>query len=288
MRLKTATRAPLAAAAAIALFGALAGAAQAQVFFRPFGHVFYEKTVEEAPPYGSRGAVARILSREGFRLIGPLSESDDDIVATGVDARGRRTRFVIDPYVGDIVRSWRLGGGARPAGPRGEPEPEFVDRDDGGPRVIDGIDGPHPAHPHRSTRLEDDRQSAPRTPPSGRQRDLPPSPRTGGARAAPPHIGPAPAPTQATAPAPAAPAPEKAQLEKPQQEKPLATITPATPGPNETVAPAAAPASPPATATATQPSESQHTAPQGSSHRAIAPPAPAPAATPPGEQKAGG
>ncbi len=83
--------------------------AQAQFFFEPFfrgGR--YDLPPEEAPRYASRRAVARILARAGYELVGPLGRRGDQIVATGVSRRDGATRFFIDPYEGAILHAMRL------------------------------------------------------------------------------------------------------------------------------------------------------------------------------------
>ncbi len=83
--------------------------ARAEFFFRPFGGVFAGKIEEEPPPaFTSREAVGRIVAREGFRLVGPLRSHGEQIIAIGVDRRGRRMRFVIDPYEGQVLSAHRL------------------------------------------------------------------------------------------------------------------------------------------------------------------------------------
>lgn len=105
--------------------------ASAQFFFRPFANVFRYPGPGEGPPaYASRPAVASILGRTGFQLVGPLGRRGDQIVATGVSRREGEMRFIIDPYEGRILRAVRLGqarrgapdappiaGGPGPAGP---------------------------------------------------------------------------------------------------------------------------------------------------------------------------
>ncbi len=93
----------------LGLTGAVANEARAEFFFRPFGGVFAGKIEEEPPPaFTSREAVGRIVAREGYRLVGPLRRHGEQIIAVGVDRRGRRMRFVIDPYEGTVLSSQRL------------------------------------------------------------------------------------------------------------------------------------------------------------------------------------
>jgi hypothetical protein len=98
-------------AGALALLGALCGAAfpqgaSAQFFFRPFGGLFYGPARHGPPPIYSRRAVAVILAREGYRLVGPVERRGPRLVAHGVGPSGDATRFFIDAYDGSIVSSW--------------------------------------------------------------------------------------------------------------------------------------------------------------------------------------
>jgi hypothetical protein len=107
-------RSPLALGAALAC---LAGdAAMAQFYFRPFAYTYrYELPPPDedddfdGPRFASRRAVARILAREGFQLVGPLGRRGDQIVATGVSRREGETRFFIDPFEGVILHAVNLG-----------------------------------------------------------------------------------------------------------------------------------------------------------------------------------
>ncbi|MBU3887337.1 hypothetical protein FM996_15570 [Methylosinus sporium] len=125
--------------------------AAADFFFRPFGYAFHQPIPEPAPNATPR-AIAGILGKEGFRLVGGLGRRGDQVVATGVDRRGHYRRFLIDPYEGEILRSWRIGPDevgpgfveAPPAAYRGGPGPEPYD----GPRaaaedplVVPGLGG---------------------------------------------------------------------------------------------------------------------------------------------------
>ena len=87
--------------------------ATAQFFFRPFGYSHhYDLPPEddyEAPRFGSRAAIARILSREGFRLVGPLGRRGDQVVATGINPREGEMRFFIDPFEGVILHGVAIG-----------------------------------------------------------------------------------------------------------------------------------------------------------------------------------
>lgn len=81
--------------------------AAADFFFQPFGYAFHQPIPEPAPDVSPR-RIAAILAEEGFRLAGPLGRRGDQVVATGVDRRGRYRRFILDPYEGEILRSWRI------------------------------------------------------------------------------------------------------------------------------------------------------------------------------------
>ncbi len=105
-------RRPKAFALALLLACVAAEAATAQFYFQPFFHTWrYDlpPDAEDAPRYASRRAVARILARAGHELVGPLGRRGDQIVATGVNARGSETRFFIDPFEGEIIHALRLG-----------------------------------------------------------------------------------------------------------------------------------------------------------------------------------
>lgn len=125
--------APLALGLALAC-GA-AETATAQFFFQPFARSWrYDlpPDEDEVPRYASRGAVARILAREGYELVGPLGRRGDQIVATGVSRRGSQTRFFIDPFEGAVINATRLGppplADDRPdAGDRAPPQPRQRD-----------------------------------------------------------------------------------------------------------------------------------------------------------------
>ncbi|MBL1256167.1 hypothetical protein [Methylocystis sp. Sn-Cys] len=115
---------PLALGLALAC-GIGADAATAQFFFRPFAYSWsYQPPPDDEdfgePRFASRGAVARILAREGFQLVGPLGRRGDQIVATGVSRREGETRFFIDPFEGAILHAVRLG--PPPAAERPRPD----------------------------------------------------------------------------------------------------------------------------------------------------------------------
>ncbi|KAF0121306.1 MAG: hypothetical protein FD148_3279, partial [Methylocystaceae bacterium] len=96
-------------ALALAASAAVPQHAFAQFFFRPFAYSYRQQIPPEEPGFASRRAVASILGREGYRLVGPLGRRGDQIVATGVSRREGDMRFIIDPYEGRILRAVRLG-----------------------------------------------------------------------------------------------------------------------------------------------------------------------------------
>lgn len=231
--------------------------ATAEVFFRPFGFAFHRPIVEPEPDVSPR-RIAAILARRGFRLVGPLGYRGQQIVATGVDIRGARERFLVDPYEGEVLSSWRVGppfahqgpSDMAPAEPYGAPEASIAPDE---PRVIPGIgaDAPRHAQPKAST--------PPRAKTAAR-----PSGET--SHRAAPH----PAPSQATKAAPAAPTPAAAA--------PSNTST-------EAKAPAPAAAAPaPGSAAPTPPSPQSAAAPDSAA--SVAEPASAPAAAAPAQPAA--
>lgn len=115
---------------ALALGGVLAlgvsvQTARAQIFFRPFGGLYSGSIEAPLPRYSSRFAVARILSEEGYRLIGPLEARGDQIIAMGEDESGRRKRFLIDPYEGEVLSARRVFA----------PQPPLEDESDDNPET---------------------------------------------------------------------------------------------------------------------------------------------------------
>ena len=91
------------------------GQAAAQGFYPPYGYYPPQPIIRSEPesepepepePGISRRDVAAILARHGYRLVGPLQDRGDRIVASGVDPRGGMARFVVDPEEGEILRSW--------------------------------------------------------------------------------------------------------------------------------------------------------------------------------------
>lgn len=67
-----------------------------------------DQPISEPQPDISLQRIALILARRGYRLVGTFPDRGDYIVASGVDARGRTEKFVIDPYDGEVVKSWRV------------------------------------------------------------------------------------------------------------------------------------------------------------------------------------
>ncbi len=143
-------------ALALAATVAIPQDAFAQFFFRPFANIFRAPIPSEGPPaYASRPAVASILGRTGFQLVGPLGRRGDQIVATGVSRREGEMRFIIDPYAGRILRAVRLGppprrgapdapataGGPGPAG-RGFDNAQVPEAAQAGARLSGAPNGP--------------------------------------------------------------------------------------------------------------------------------------------------
>lgn len=101
--------------------------AAGQAFRSPYGYDPYDDYPPRPPvgpgpafhPPALRGFVASVLARRGFRLVGPVRDEGDGLIASGVDASGRRMKFLIDAYEGQVLRSWPIG----PADPYGEPGP---------------------------------------------------------------------------------------------------------------------------------------------------------------------
>ncbi|GLI93007.1 hypothetical protein [Methylocystis echinoides] len=95
----------------LALACGAAGPASAQ-FLQPYFHGYRDDLPpddDELPRYGSRRAIARILGRAGYALVGPLGRRGDEVVATGVSRRDGQARFFIDPYEGEVLHITRLG-----------------------------------------------------------------------------------------------------------------------------------------------------------------------------------
>ncbi|MBM3576370.1 MAG: hypothetical protein FJX40_01650 [Alphaproteobacteria bacterium] len=112
-------KAGLPLALALAASAAVPERVSAQFFFRPFAYSYSYQIPDEGPPaFASRPAIASILGRAGFRLVGPLGHRGDQIVATGVNRRDGEMRFIVDPYEGRILRAVRLGPPMYDRGPR--------------------------------------------------------------------------------------------------------------------------------------------------------------------------
>lgn len=238
-------------------------AAEAQFFFRPYAYSYRQAVPDDEPaPFGSRRAVAGILAREGYRLVGPLGRRGEQVVATGVSRREGETRFIIDPYEGQILRAIRLGSA---------PLIDRPMRDDG--EFVEPLGGSRPV----VRDLGDEPRAAPRARHSRRQgpstaaREAPPpavaAPDQRGA-VAPPAPGPAPGAPGAVAPAPGAATPGA--------HAPAANV-PGAAGPNASGAqpPKAAP-----TPSATAPAAWTPPPPPSPSPTAVAPKAPAPPPAP--------
>jgi len=147
----------------------LAPAAQAQMMFPPFAYGYYDRIEEPPPaPFASRRAVAGLLAREGYRLIGPLGARGDQIVALGEDRRGARMRFLVDPYEGELLSSWRVPPAAA-ARLQDEEDADLADRPleragRGAPRRVEGVPAaPRPA-PRVASRPDAAGPSAPTKP----------------------------------------------------------------------------------------------------------------------------
>jgi hypothetical protein len=103
------------------------GPAAAQGLYPPYGYYPRQPMIGAEPesepePGISRRDVAAILARDGYRLVGPLQDHGDRILASGVDARGRMAKFVVDPDEGEILRSWPVS----PAFGHGGPDEGFA------------------------------------------------------------------------------------------------------------------------------------------------------------------
>ncbi len=283
----------------LALASGAAAPATAQFFFRPFYQSWrYELPPddEDIPRYASRRAVARIMAREGYELVGPLGRRGDQIVATGVSRRAGQARFFIDPYEGEVLHVSRLGPPPPAIDERRVPEERLSPR------------APMPTEPPAARPAPQAQEKPQRPPPTAKA----PSP----AEIDKAH---APKPAQVVKPAEAAqpqppPEPHKVEAARPPEKTPEAPKTdvlrtapaaaPATevktepPKPEPKVEAAAKTESQPAPASVARPA-TPGALPQrpvaarstgGGSHRAIVPPRPAegvtavpvtPAATPP-------
>ncbi|WP_161913797.1 hypothetical protein [Methylosinus sp. C49] len=236
--------------------------AAADFFFRPFGYAFHQPIPEPAPNATPR-AIAGILGEEGFRLVGGLGRRGDQVVATGVDRRGHYRRFLIDPYEGEILRSWRIGPEevgpgfveAPPAAYRGPPGPEPYEGPSAGPAedplVVPGLGGEPrrparqsnapargvetPARTHAAVRQDNaETRRPPHSPPS--EATKPP------ARAAAPQDRPTAAKPAVAKPAVTKPAERKAPAQQPPQGGTASAPSSLSPAPSPS--PAAASAQP--------------------------------------------
>lgn len=240
-----------AALAAIAL-GAAVAPASAQ-YFRPWGPGYWGPPTVYSEPGDtfddsqlSPRAVAGILRSRGFRLVSAPQLRGKEFVAVGESADGRRVRFVIDAFDGDVIRTVRLDS-ARPA-PVLREEPNIFDAPPptDGPQVV-------PVKPKPKSRAAAHAPAAPK-------------------KIAPAPV--APAPSQATT-IPAAPAPVAAP---PVQH----TAVPPAPAPQTPLAPDAAPHEPARPADIgprVQPVPSEARAPV----QPASPAAPPPGVTPPAD-----
>jgi hypothetical protein len=119
------------------------GQAAAQFYYPPYGYAFRRPIVEPEPNISPR-RIAAILERHGYRLVGPLERRGDQIIASGIDVRGWRMRFIVDPYEGEVLSSRPVGPAFGQGGPRDGPLPiepyEPADRpdpDEYGPRALE-------------------------------------------------------------------------------------------------------------------------------------------------------
>lgn len=245
--------------------------ATAEVFFRPFGFTFNQPIPEPAPDVSPR-RISAILAHRGFRLVGPLGYRGDQIVAAGVDAHGVRRRFLVDPYEGEILSSWRIGppgappapyGAVVPAEPYGAPE-AIPPAESGDPLVIPGVGGEtrHSAPPRAATPPRAKMAAHPPGEAASRAARRPAQPQAGKAAPTPAVSAPAVSPSEAQAPAPTAAAPATVVATPPAPApSPAATPTVAPVGAESAVAPLE-PASPEPPVAAEPPKE---TAPEAAS-----------------------
>lgn len=203
------------------LAGAFAapGVAQAQFFFDTWGGRFsapldsedygrdydrpyreYDRPYREAAPI-SRGQIASILSRRGYRVNPAIARNNDVYLVDAIDPAGRRLRLVVDAYDATILRRLEAGPPRSPATgavTRRENDESWMEDDEFGPppgappRVIPGV-GPA------------QRKPAPKKPATARVEPRAPAQKPA---TTPPAAGPATPP--ATAPAPATPGPAAA------------------------------------------------------------------------------
>lgn len=235
--------------------------ATAEVFFRPFGYTFY-RPIPEPEPDVSPGRIAAILARHGFRLVGQLGYRGQQIVAAGVDARGMRQRFLIDPYEGRVLTSWPIGRTFAHEAPLAPPPPApygYEPTVPGEPLVIPGIDA-QPKRPTQPQRAKAAARHSGEAAPHPAARPAPSQSMKTAPKAAPgPHqpqaqspVEPAKPSSEAKAPAPAAAAPPPEQP-APAASPPQPAPEPAAPQQSEAPAPVVEAASPSAAAAPNSP-----------------------------------
>lgn len=252
--------------------------ATAEVFFRPFGFTFNQPIPEPAPDVSPR-RISAILAHRGFRLVGPLGYRGDQIVAAGVDAHGVRRRFLVDPYEGEILSSWRIGppgappapyGAVVPAEPYGAPE-AIPPAESGDPLVIPGVGGEtrHSAPPRAATPPRAKMAAHPPGEAASRAARRPAQPQAG--KAAP---ATAVSPSETQTPAPIAVAPAQATTTTaPPAPAPATAATPTVaPSGAETAGVPPAPASPTPPVADEQPKEPAPEAASGTEPHSARPP----------------
>jgi hypothetical protein len=230
----------------LALACGAAGPASAQ-FLQPYFHGYRDDLPpddDELPHYGSRRAIARIIGRAGYELVGPLGRRGDEVVATGVSRRDGQARFFIDPYEGEVLHITRLG----PPPPPDERLPQEAPE----------------------TRRAPAAKTA-KIPPADAAAPRPDAPKPVDAGKAPESAKPA-APPKAEAARPQPPAPVSGDS-RPEPNKIQADKSPAKPAPKSDAA--AASETRPAAPAAALPQRPLAARTTGGSHRAIVPPRPA-------------
>ncbi|MFV0282047.1 MAG: hypothetical protein ACK5JM_14965 [Rhodoblastus sp.] len=223
------------------LCAAQPAAAQVALFWNGWSSAPPDEYIDDA--FIPRRVVVRILGSRGYRLTAPPRLTGERIVAIGENARGRRMRFVIDGYSGELLRQTTL---RPPALRNGE---TFARRqapglDDGPDERFDAPDdrfdrpAEHRARPKAKAKPKAKPQTAARGPGSGKTLDAAKPAAKKGANP--------PAPSQATK-APPAPSPaEKPAKAKEAPATPQQAAAPTTPAPEEKppLTPEAAPAAP--------------------------------------------
>jgi hypothetical protein len=136
-RVSCASLAPAALIAGLAVFGQ----AVAQGRHPPDDYERDRLTVESARDISPRRIVP-ILARHGHRLAGPIRSRGEQVIVTGVDARGEMMRFIIDPDEGEVLSSWPVASAFAHDESRGRARsrrfapPGVDDPDDYGPRAF--------------------------------------------------------------------------------------------------------------------------------------------------------